>query len=327
MAVSTFLCPIGEMHLSHTLICGQAFRWKLDGQGWWSCLLPITNPAPKGPRHRLVRLWQDRDAVYYETFPREGGLAHLRDYLRLDIDLPALTAQFAAADPGISDALSAFPGLRVLRQDPEECLFSFLCTPAAPLYRIRGSIAGLCHAYGDPCAQGAVAGVMHHAFPPAHRLAEASVGQMLKFGLGFRAKNIRETARQVVANGGSSWLLSLREMPYSDAKAALMTLPGVGDKIADCVCLFSLDKDDAIPVDTHIRQIALRRYPEAASGTSKTFTRRDYMAIGDTLRARFGAMAGWAQQYLFFHDLFEKGAWDSYTAQFQYAPETIRPVR
>ncbi len=330
MLIHTLLYPIAELHLEHTLICGQAFRWKQDKEGWWSCLLPITNAPVSGPRHRLIRIWQDREQVIYQTFPQHGGTAHMRDYFRLDVNLPALANEFVAHDTHIADALHLFPGLRVLRQDPEECLFSFLCTPAAPLYRIRGGIAAICRAYGDPAPQGEVAGVLHYGFPPAHRLAEASLPQMQKFGLGFRAKNIREAARQVMANGGADWLFGLRDLPYPDAKAALMTLPGVGDKIADCVCLFSLDKDDAIPVDTHIRQIAQRRYlttPGNLGSATKTFTRKAYAQIGDVLRERFGPMAGWAQQYLFYHDLYEKGSWSSYTALYKYDVEPIRPAK
>ncbi len=329
MRVQTLLYPIAELHLEHTLVCGQAFRWRQDKEGWWSCLLPITNAPAGGPRHRLVRLWQDRDQVFYETFPAKDGLAHIRDYFRLETDLRALVSGFSARDPHISDAVHSFPGLRVLRQDPEECLFSFLCTPAAPLYRIRGAITALCRAYGDPAPMGEVAGVRHHGFPPAHRLAEASLPQMEKFGLGFRAKNIRASARQVMENGGAEWLLGLRALPYADAKRALMTLPGVGDKIADCVCLFSLDKDAAIPVDTHIRQIAQRHYiarPRDLEPITKTFTAKAYAQIGDLLRERFGSMAGWAQQYLFYYDLYEKGAWAAYTALYKYDAEPIRPL-
>lgn len=320
------------MHIEHTAICGQAFRWRQDKEGWWSCLLPVTGSKPERPQHQLVRLWQDRETVFYETLPRRNDLAFLRDYFRLDISLAALTREFGAADSHIGPALADFAGLRVVRQDPEECLFSFLCTPAAPLYRIRQGITSLCRAYGDPFPGGPVAGVMHYGFPPAHRLAEASVPQMEKFGLGFRAKRIKEAARQVMANGGAPWLVGLRQASYADAKAALMTLPGVGDKIADCVCLFSLDKDEAIPVDTHIRQIANKRYlnspedwtPPAAKGA---FTKASYQKIGDLIRARFGPMAGWAQQYLFYGDLYQKGAWETYTAQTRYETEPTRLLR
>ena len=325
MAYSTFLCPIDEFQIAYTVICGQTFRWRLDKDGWWACLLPVTDPETGRAQQQLVRLWQDDEAVFYETSPKPRDLALVRDYFRLDVDLPALAQQFIEADFHIQPALAEFAGLRVIRQDPVECLFSFLCTSASPLYRIRRTIAALCREYGD-AYPGEVAGLTHTAFPPVHRLAEASLPHLTWLGLGYRAAYVKETAQAVMAHGGASWLLGLRGRPYAEAKRALTALPGVGEKIADCVCLFSLDKDEAVPVDTHIRQIAQRTYL-ADTLPNKTLTKATYARIGNDLRARFGPMAGWAQQYLFFHDLYQKGAWESYTALYQPLGEPIRPLK
>lgn len=325
MPHATFLCPIDEFHIAYTVICGQTFRWRLDKSGWWACLLPVTDPETGKTEQQLVRLWQDDEAVYYETSPKARDLGLIRDYFRLDVDLPALTRQFLADDPHIQPALAEFAGLRVIRQDPAECLFSFLCTSAAPLYRIRRTVAALCKEYGNPYP-GEVAGLTHPAFPPIHRLAEASLPHLKSLGLGYRAAYVKGTAQAVMEHGGASWLMGLRRRPYQDAKAALMALPGVGAKIADCVCLFSLNKDGAVPVDTHIRQISQRSYL-AEELPSKTLTAVTYSKIGDDLRARFGPMAGWAQQYLFLHDIYEKGAWESYTALYQPLTEPVRPLK
>lgn len=325
MSYATFLCPIDEFQIAYTVICGQTFRWRLDKDGWWACLLPVTDPETGKAQQQLVRLWQDDEAVFYETSPKPRDLRLVRDYFRLDVDLPLLSRDFAAADPYIQTAMEEFAGLRVIRQDPVECLFSFLCTSAAPLYRIRRTVAALCREYGDPYPH-EVAGLTHTAFPPLHRLAEASIPHLTSLGLGYRAAYVKGTAQAVMAHGGPSWLLSLRKRPYLEAKAALMAMPGVGAKIADCVCLFSLNKDEAIPVDTHIRQIAQRNYLADAPAT-KTLSTITYNKIGDDLRARFGPMAGWAQQYLFFHDLYEKGAWESYVALYQPLSEPIRPLK
>lgn len=262
--------------------------------------------------------------VYYETAPRANDLHLVRDYFRLEVDLPALARAFRRDDDAIAPALDIFAGLRVLRQDPVECLFSFLCTTAAPLYRIRKGIAGLCREFGDPFPGGAVAGLTHFAFPPVHRLAEASLSTLTRLGVGYRGRYIKDTAKMVTENGGPAWLTSLREKSYGEAKAALMTLPGVGEKIADCVCLFALNKDEAIPVDTHIRKIANREYLETP--VAKTLTKHAYRQIGDALRAKFGPMAGWAQQYLFYFDLFEKGAWEAYTALYRPPGEETKPL-
>ncbi len=325
MSYATFLCPIDEFQIAYTVICGQTFRWRLDKDGWWACLLPVTDPETGKTRQQLVRLWQDDEQVFYETSPKPRDLGLVRDYFRLGVDLPLLVRDFVAADFHIRTAMDEFAGLRVIRQDPAECLFSFLCTSAAPLYRIRRTVAALCREYGDPYP-GEVAGLTHAAFPPVHRLADASLPHLTSLGLGYRAGYVKDTAQAVMAHGGASWLMGLRRRSYPEAKAALMALPGVGAKIADCVCLFSLDKDGAVPVDTHIRQIAQRSYLSDAPLT-KSLTPATYNKIGDDLRARFGPMAGWAQQYLFLHDIYEKGAWDSYTALYQPLTEPIRPLK
>lgn len=326
MSYSTILCPIEEFHVAHTVICGQTFRWRRDKEGWWACLLPQTDPATGRMHHQLVRLWQDRETVCYETSPHPRDLALLRDYFRLDVDLPALSQQFSDDDPHIREAMQEFAGLRVIRQDPVECLFSFLCTSAAPLYRIRRTITALCREYGDGYAGGEVAGLEHYGFPPVNRLADATVQHLTTTGLGYRARYVKETAQQVMANGGAGWLFGLRSLPYPEAKAALLTLPGIGEKIADCVCLFSLDKDEAVPVDTHIRRIAQRTYLKGMPAT-KTLTHSGYAKIGDHFRTQFGPMAGWAQQYLFFHDLYQKGAWEAYTALYQPLGEPTQPLK
>ena len=325
MAHSTFLCPIDEFHIAYTVICGQTFRWRLDKAGWWACLLPVVDPDTGETRQQLVRLWQDDEAVFYETGPKPQDLGLVRDYFRLDVDLPALSQRFVQDDYHIRPALEEFAGLRVIRQDPVECLFSFLCTSAAPLYRIRRTVAALCREFGD-IYPGEVAGLVHHAFPPVHRLAESSLPHLNLLGLGYRAAYIKGSAEAIMERGGPAWLRGLRQRPYAEAKAALMSLPGVGAKIADCVCLFSLDKDEAVPVDTHVRQIAQRTYLRALPD-SKNLTKAIYDQIGGEFRRRFGPMAGWAQQYLFFHDLFQKGAWESYTTLYQPLVEPIKPLK
>ena len=325
MAHSTFLCPIDEFHIAYTVICGQTFRWRLDKAGWWACLLPLTDPQTGKTRQQLVRLWQDNEAVFYETSPKARDLGLVRDYFRLGVDLPALSRRFVADDPHIRPAMAEFAGLRVIRQDPVECLFSFLCTSAAPLYRIRRTINSLCREFGD-LYPGEVAGLVHNAFPPVHRLAESSLPHLNLLGLGYRSAYVKGSAQAVMEHGGAPWLLGLRQRPYAEAKAALMTLPGVGAKIADCICLFSLDKDEAVPVDTHIRQIAQRAY-YADTPPNKNLTKAAYNQIGDGFRTRFGPMAGWAQQYWFFHDLYQKGAWDNYTSLYQPFVEPIRPLK
>jgi N-glycosylase/DNA lyase len=294
-----FLCTVDELDVDHTIFGGQAFRWRREDDGARACVLW----SPDGPV--LVRLIVAGTDILTSTIP-DGRIDVVRDYFRLDVDLAALTAQFIAADPSIAPAAATFPGLRILRQDPGECLFSFICSSAAPLHRIRKNITRMCETYGEEFAG-------CKTFPTVDAIANADHDVMFGFGLGYRAKFLIGSAREVLDRGGESWLRGLRHAPYADARAALMALPGVGAKVADCVSLFSLDKDDAIPGDTHVRQMVERHYAPELAGKSLTPT--VYAAIGDALRNRFGPMAGWAQQYLFYEDLFEKRAWAAYEKQ------------
>ena len=226
--IAGFLCPMTEFQIDYTVICGQTFRWRRDKSGWWACLLPHTDPVTGRMTHSLVRLWQDRDMVYYETEPSPRNLTLVRDYFRLDVNLPALAQQFSAHDSHIKAAMTSFAGLRVIRQDPVECLFSFLCSSAAPLYRIRRTIAALCREYGDAWSGGEVGGLEHFAFPPVNRLAEGNVTHLARQGLGYRARYIKETAQIVMERGGAAWLLGLRESSLCPRKSRIDDLAGSG---------------------------------------------------------------------------------------------------
>lgn len=191
-------------------------------------------------------------------------------------------------------------------------------------------VVTLCTRYGPRLCE--VSGTPIHAFPPVAALARPGVAEELqKLGFGYRARFIHLTARRLAGDGAdraASVLHALRHAPYRDAKARLMELDGVGPKVADCICLMSLDKHDAIPVDTHVWAITKRHYlphvrkPAPAAGrrppaardlltphsparqlVGKSLTPRIYDQIGDFYRSRFGPLAGWAHSVLFSADL------------------------
>ena len=133
-----------------------------------------------------------------------------------------------------------------------------------------------------------------YSFPTVEALADASVEQKLRnLGFGYRAKYIQKTADVIVNRlGGITWIQALRSLPYEHAHAELQQLAGIGAKVADCICLMALDQPSAIPVDTHVWQIACRDYGLAKSG--KSLTPRLYKKVGDHFRSLFGEYAGWA---------------------------------
>jgi N-glycosylase/DNA lyase len=285
-------CEGRPLNLAVTLTSGQSFRWRRDAAGvWWGVI-----------GETVVAAWQAEglpdSPLSWQTFPENDRWDVLADYFRLDLDLEALYADWTKSEPSIADAVTAFRGLRILRQPPEECFFAFQCATCNTVTKIERSVHKLAARYGRPIdflPRG-----IFYAFPTLDALANAEEAELRADLWGYRAPRVIALARHLSCLP-SGWLGGLREAPYADAKAALMALHGVGAKLADCVCLFALDKDAAVPVDTHVRQIACRLFQPALAG--RTLTPRIYDALADAYRTRFGPYAGWAQQYLFFGEL------------------------
>ena len=182
----------------------------------------------------------------------------LRDYFQLDIDLGEIVRRICEADPAAREAAIRWSGLRVVRQDPEECILSFVCSTANSVPRIAYSIGEFSRHFGDFI--GEVRGQAYYTFPGARTLAEVDPTELSRLtSLGFRGRNLVRVAKQL-AERGPGWAMSLRDLPYEQAHKELVLINGIGAKIADCVCLFSLDKTEAVPVDTHVWQLAKDLY-------------------------------------------------------------------
>lgn len=276
------------LNLDLTLSCGQAFRWrKLENAVWQGV---VTD--------KLVEVYCDRGFLFWRTFP-QPDFELVCDYFRLKDDISEIYETLSSACEYLATTIQRFYGLRLLRQKPEETLYSFVCSAANSIPRIASSIEALCENFGalvcmhdEKC---------YYAFPTTRALLKADVDDLRKSGnLAFRAKNIRSVAENI-SDKPECWLDEMRKISFEQARDALVTIKGVGYKIADCVCLFALDKDESVPVDTHIRQIACRLFlPEIQV---KTVTDRVYKKVQQEFRLRYGSYAGWAQQFLFYDDL------------------------
>ena len=175
------------------------------------------------------------------TFQKPESL--LRDYFQLDVNLADLYAHWASVDSNFKQISSNFEGVRILRQDPVENLFSFICSSNNNISRISGMVEKLCENYGKFVAE--VDDKQYFAFPPISALAEQGVESELRnLGFGYRAKYINTSARMILEEHSVEWLYGLREKSYDETKAELMKLCGVGAKVTyiylvfDFICLF-----------------------------------------------------------------------------------------
>ena len=264
------------LDLATTLESGQAFRWRRHGQWYYGVV-----------HGRLVALKQDLLGLEVRSASESPTeIEHLLwDYLRLDDDLEHIYTCIDT-DPRLSEAIAQYRGLRLLRQDPWECLVSFICSANSNIPRISATMEALAREYGQPLRLGQY---VDYTFPTPEKLAEVGEEALRALKMGFRAKYVARVS-EIVARGDMD-LEPLRRLPYQEAKEALMSLPGVGDKVADCVLLFSLDKLDACPIDRWVRRAIEEWYLDDA--------KLNYRDIRAWTLEKWGAYAGYAQQYLF----------------------------
>lgn len=267
--------------LAETLDGGQTFRWRQTGDGVWHGLW-----ADHFVRVRL----SDTSALEWSApvHRQAGTAAALPAYLTGGHDF----AQLADTLPWRSDAhlaqcLAAFPGLGLPRQPFGETLLCFLCSATKQIVQIKQMVALLAERHGTPLDFPSAP----HRLPTWSELVQVSEADLRACLLGFRARYIRETALFIAARPG--WLDETEHLPYAAAKARLMELPGVGEKVADCVLLFGAGKLEAFPVDTWIIKAMAQRY--GLEGWSPA-------QIAHFGRTHFGPLAGLAQQYLFAYE-------------------------
>ncbi|OLL25259.1 N-glycosylase/DNA lyase [Neolecta irregularis DAH-3] len=290
----TLVVPRSELCLDTTLKCGQSFRWKKTADNEWTTTL-------KG---RIVSLRQNVDSIQYQSiFPKapveDDTHIILHDYFQLKIKLRELYQYWSTRDPNFQNKSLKFAGVRILRQDCWENVVSFICSSNNNIPRISLMIDRLCSKYGTYL--GTASDFQFYSFPDVSSLIGSSVENELRtMGFGYRAKYISKTA-QLIAQKPPGWLESLRHSDYKEAKESLLELSGVGPKVADCVCLMSMDKPGSIPVDTHVWQIAQRDYQFRVK--AKTMSAATYDAVGDFFRDLWGEYAGWAHSVLFTADL------------------------
>ena len=278
--------------LEHTLRCGQSFRWRKLGDWWYGVV-----------DEKVVKVRQIDDKLWFQTFPEEANAAFMRNYFRLDDNFPHILSQISR-DEYIRSAIQRFSGLRIIRQQPWECLISYICATYKNIPAIKETILNLSKRFGTKITFN---GYNFYTFPKPSDLANSDIKELRKCKLGFRAKRVLKTAR--IIHKEEIDLEALRKTDYEHARNELLSLPGVGPKVADCILLFSLDKLKAFPVDVWMKRIILKHYSSHFEPlfiekirNKRSLTPREYREISLFGRRYFGRYAGYAQEYLFHYE-------------------------
>lgn len=298
---------VKDFNLDHIFDCGQCFRWNKEEDGSYTGVAFgkaanmrfVSEEESKGCECSGGISARYRGTLYIDmlNLSEEGGDAEIKrmteiwsDYLDLKQDYSKVKTILAAKDQVMSCAICSGHGIRILRQEPWEALISFIVSQNNNIPRIKKCIEGLCERFGEPL--GEYRGKQRYAFPRAEVLANLTEEDLAPIRLGYRSKYIINTAKQVVADGGEEKLRCLRDAELQEGYDYLTSLCGVGPKVANCILLFGICKQESFPIDVWVKRVMNRLYG---------IDENNMKAMKCYAEETFGEHGGIAQQYLFYH--------------------------
>lgn len=272
LSMKTITCKSEYFNPKDTIECGQVFRYFPHEKGY------ILYSADKA-----CYVYCDGNQTHIQT--EDCDEEYFYNYFDLDRDYLEIVRHASSFNVDyLTKAANAAKGLRLLNQDKQETLFSFIISQNNNIPRIKKIIEGICRALGE---KKIFLGKEYYAFPTINALASANASLYKSLGAGYRDEFICSTAKKISEEG----IAYLDNLNASELKKALLTYKGVGPKVADCVALFAYKKTESFPVDTWIEKV----YKENLGGTQT-----DRKKIATHLQKEFGEYSGFVQQYLFY---------------------------
>ncbi len=263
-----------SINVDDSINSGQVFLWRKNGNFWYGV-----------NGQNVLRVNSRGNLKSYQNIRT--------DFFRKNDDVERIIKSISR-DKTTKKAIKKYPGLRLLRQDPFQCLISFIVSSNSNIQKIKTSLEKMTEKFGEKIE---FEEQEFSLFPGPEKLACAPAGEILKCGVGYRAKFIKQAARMI-----DSREVDLEEMEktdYFEAKKNIRLIPGVGNKVADCVMLFSLNKLEAFPLDRWMIKILKRYYFDEFELNTKTITEKQYDVLHGRIVNHFGPYAGYAQQFLF----------------------------
>lgn len=264
----------------HIFECGQAFRWTVEEDNSYTTVAygKVLNVKKENNDIILSNTnREDFDNIWYNYFDLK------RDYDEIKKEL--------SKDKILAEAIKFGEGIRILNQEPFEMVISFITSANNQIPRIKKSIELMSKHYGEKINTEDLSGKEYYSFPKAENLSKAKAEDLKEIcKVGFRGERIVQTSK-IIADGELN-LDSIYNLSRNEGKELLMTLPGVGPKVSDCILLFAFNKDDAFPVDVWVKRVMEHFYLKEDTNVK---------LIGSHGARIFGSLAGFAQQYLFYY--------------------------
>ena len=262
------------INVENSINSGQVFLWRKNGNYWYGIdgqdILKISNSGN-------IRSYKNIKTDFFRK----------RDNIEKII-------KSISKDSITKKAVKQYAGLRILEQDPFQCLISFITSSNSNIQKIKSSLEKMSKKFGVKVK---FDNQEFFLFPKPEKLANASINEIKSCGVGYRARFIKEAANRTVLKKIN--FEYLKKSSYQDAKDEICLIPGVGNKVADCVLLFSLNKLESFPLDRWMIRILEKYYSDKFQLETKTITEKQYGILHEKIVNHFGPYAGYSQQFLF----------------------------
>jgi len=264
-----------HINIRETINSGQIFLWENYGNEWF--------------------VLDGDDIIMGKQTPFEvlTFSKRVKNFFRQDDNYVKILKEITK-DKIVKKTSRYYPGLRITRQDPFQCCISFIVSSNSNIPNIRMRLQKLCRKFGTKVR---FQKRDFFLFPEPKRLARATMQELNQCKLGYRSKYVLDTSRAIAS--GEIDLDELKKIKYEQAKESLLKLPGIGDKVADCIMLFSLEKLDAFPLDTWMLKILQKYYSDKFCIDKKTISKKRYEDVHQNVLEHFGRYAGYSQQFLY----------------------------
>ena len=263
-----------SIDIDNSINSGQVFLWEKYGSDWYGIngqdILKINKNA-------VIKSIQNSKT----------------DFFRKNDNMQEIIKSISK-DKTVKQAINQYEGLRIFRQDPFQCMISFIISSNSNIQKIKNSLEKITKKFGEKVE---IQNKEFFLFPKPEKLANASIEEIKKCGVGYRAPFIKQAAEMVFSKKID--FKYLEKLNYKEAKKNICLIPGVGNKVADCILLFSLNKLEAFPLDTWMIKILEKYYSNEFKIETKTITQKQYEILHEKIVNYFGPYCGYAQQFLF----------------------------
>jgi len=263
-----------SIDVDNSINSGQVFLWEKQGSDWYGI-----------------------DGQDVLKINKNGVIKSIRnlktDFFRKNDNMQEIIKSISK-DKTVKKAVKEYEGLRLFRQDPFQCLISFIISSNSNIQKIKNSLEKIAKKFGKKVK---IQNKEFFLFPEPEKIAKATIDEIKSCGVGYRAPFIKEAAKMVILKKID--FEYLKKCDYHEAKKNICLVPGIGNKVADCIMLFSLNKLESFPLDTWMIKILEKYYSKEFKIETKTITQKQYELLHEKIVNYFGPYCGYAQQYLF----------------------------